>query len=116
MTTDAVLLAKIDALTKTVEQRDGALKTAHLTIDKLNLELSYLKRMRYGRASEKLDHEGQLELMNSTLAPAANEPVQSKVTDIEVGRSSRKAEARSALRELPEHLPRNIVMHDQQGG
>jgi hypothetical protein len=57
MTTDAVLLAKIETLTKTVEQQGGALKTAHLTIDKLNLELSYLKRMRYGRASEKLDHE-----------------------------------------------------------
>ena len=45
MTTDAVLLAKIETLTKTVEQQGGALKTAHLTIDKLNLELSYLKRM-----------------------------------------------------------------------
>lgn len=118
MTTDALLLAKIEALTKTVEQRDGALKTAHLIIDKLNLELSYLKRMRYGRASEKLDHDGQLELMNAGLMPAAaaNEPLQSKVTDIEVGRSSRKAKGRSALRELPGHLPRNIVMHQPAGG
>jgi transposase len=118
MTTDALLLAKIETLTKTVAQQGGALKTAHLTIDKLNLELSYLKRMRYGRASEKLDHEGQLELMNAALmpVPAANDPVQSKVTDIEVGRSSPKAKGRSALRELPEHLPRNIVMHQPAGG
>ena len=118
MTTDAVLLAKIETLTKTVEQQGGALKTAHLTIDKLNLELSYLKRMRYGRASEKLDHEGQLELMSAALMPvaAANDPAQSKVTDIEVGRRSRKAKGRSVQRELPDHLPRNIVMHPPAGG
>ena len=118
MTTDALLLAKIETLTKTVEQQGGALKTAHLTIDKLNLELSYLKRMRYGRASEKLDHEGQLELMSAALMPvaAANDPAQSKVTDIEVGRRSRKAKGRSVQRELPDHLPRNIVMHPPAGG
>ena len=44
----------IDTLTKTVERQGGALKTAHLTIDKLNLELAYLRRMRYGRSSEQI--------------------------------------------------------------
>jgi transposase len=118
MTTDTLLQAKIETLTQTVEQQGCALKTAHLIIDKLTLELSYLKRMRYGRASEKLDHEGQLELMSAALAPvaAANDPVQSKVTDIEAGRSTRKVKARSGLRELPEHLPRNTVMHQPAGG
>lgn len=117
MTTDA-LLAAIDTLTNTLGQREQALKTAHLTIDKLKLELSYLRRMRYGRASEKLDHEGQLELMGGAMAPppAANEPVGSNVTDIDVGRGKRKARARSALRELPAHLPRNTVVHHPVGG
>ena len=54
MTTD-VLQATIDTRTKTVERQGGALKTAHLTIDKLNLELAYLRRMRYGRSSEQMD-------------------------------------------------------------
>ena len=54
MTTD-VLQAKIDTLTQTVERQGGALKTAHLTIDKLKLELAYLRRIRYGRSSEQID-------------------------------------------------------------
>ena len=39
MTTDALMLARIETLTKTVEQQGGALRTAQLTIDKLTLEL-----------------------------------------------------------------------------
>lgn len=117
MTTEA-LLAENHTLKQTVAQRDEALKNATLLIDKLKLELSYLKRMRYGSASEKLDHDGQLELMNSSLAPvpAANDPLQPKVTDIDVHRGNRKAKRGSAARELPEHLPRRTVIHQPEGG
>lgn len=118
MTTEA-LLAELHTLRLSVALRDEALKSAALTIDKLKLELSYLKRMRYGRASEKLDHEGQLELLNASTtppAPAANDPIESKVSDINSGRGKRKAKARAAQRELPAHLPRNTVVHNPLGG
>jgi transposase len=117
MTTEA-LLAENHTLKQTVAQQGEALKNATLLIDKLKLELSYLKRMRYGQASEKLDHDGQLELMNSSLAPvpAANDPAQPKVTDIDVHRGNRKAKRGSAARELPEHLPRRTVVHQPAGG
>lgn len=38
-----VLLQKIDALTQGVVHRDAQLKTLRLTIEKLKMELSYLK-------------------------------------------------------------------------
>ena len=37
--------ARIEMLTGALAQRDASLKMAHLTIDKLKLELSYLRRM-----------------------------------------------------------------------
>ena len=112
MTADA-LQAQIDTLTKTVGHRDESLKTAKLLIDKLTLEVTYLRRMRYGRSSEKLDHDTQLELMNGAMtpAPAANASANSNVSDLEQARRRRAAKKRPAMRELPEHLARNTVIH-----
>ncbi len=114
-----ILLQKIDTLTQGVVQRDLELRTLRLTIEKLKIELSYLKRMRYGRASEKMDNpDSQLELLGAALAPmqpAAESGVESKdakVTDIEDARKKRKAKTtRPTLRHLPEHLPREDVIH-----
>lgn len=112
MTTDALLLATIDALTKTVAQQGGALKSAQLTIDKLKLELAYLRRMRYGRSSEQMDAQ-QLELLaqNAQANPAP-------VIDLEVERARRKGQSRKRpdLRHLPEHLPRETVVHEHSHG
>lgn len=109
MTTDAQQ-ARIDSLT-------GELKLAHLTIDKLKIELSYLRRMQYGRSSEKLDHAGQLELMDSAPAahPAANDDASSNVTPL-ARRRNAKGKTRAGLRELPAHLPRQTVVHQPDGG
>lgn len=107
MTTD-VLQATIDTLTKTVERQGGALKTAHLTIDKLNLELAYLRRMRYGRSSEQMDAQ-QLELLVQNAQVNA-----APVIDLQVERERRKGKSnkRPELRHLPEHLPRETVIHE----
>ena len=112
MTADA-LQAQIDTLTKALGQRDESLKAAKLLIDKLTLEVTYLRRMRYGRSSEKLDHDTQLELMNGALAPApaANASASSNVTDLEQARRRRAAKKRPAMRQLPEHLARQTVIH-----
>lgn len=123
-----VLLQKIDALTQGVVQRDIELKTLRLTIEKLNMELSYLKRMRYGRASEKMDSpDSQLELLGAALAPIQNglqNAVESgvpspgaNVSDLEDVRSKHPAKSkRPTLRHLPEHLPREVIIHTDSRG
>ena len=57
--------AEIDTLSRALAMRDESLKAAQLLIDKLKIELSYLKRMRYGRSSEQLEHDAQPELMSA---------------------------------------------------
>lgn len=49
------LLQQIDALKQGVVQRDLEIGALRLAIDKLTLELFHLRRMRYGRSSEKVD-------------------------------------------------------------
>lgn len=117
MTSD-VQQARIETLTGALAQRDASLKIAHLTIDKLKLELSYLRRMQYGRSSEKLDHGGQLELMDSGMAPmpAANDPSAPNVTPIAEGGKKRSNRSRPGQRELPAHLPRQTIVHNPEGG
>ena len=110
--------ARIETLTGALAQRDASLKIAHLTIDKLKLELSYLRRMQYGRSSEKLDHGGQLEVMDSGIAPvpAANDPSAPHVTPTAEGGKKRADKPRPGQRELPAHLPRQTIVHNPEGG
>jgi transposase len=110
-TTD-VLQAQIDTLTQTVERQGGALKTAHLTIDKLNLELAYLRRMHYGRSSEQMDAQ-QLELLAQSDQNNA-----APVIDLQAERERRKSKSnkRPELRHLPGHLPRETVIHEPGHG
>jgi transposase len=114
-----MLLHKIDALTQDVVQRDVQLKALRLTIEKLKIELTYLKRMRYGRSSEKMDSADlQLELLGAALTalqPEATTGVAGSgdnVTDLADARRKRQAKsARPTLRQLPDHLPREDVIH-----
>jgi transposase len=119
------LLASNAALSGEVKRSQEALKIAHLTIEKLKVEVAYLRRMKYGRSSEKLENP-QLELVGghaqitavaSPDAEACEEQAcRSNVTSIETERRKREPKARPGLRELPAHLPRRTVMHAPQGG
>lgn len=123
--TSEELLASNAALSGEVQRTQEALKIALLTIDKMKVELAYLRRMKYGRSSEKLEH-AQLELVGGqvsaqpTAAPAVNaetgEQEKSNVTSIESGRKKRQSKTRPGLRELPDHLPRHTVLHAPQSG
>jgi transposase len=117
MTSD-VQQTKIETLTGALAQRDASLKFAHLTIEKLKLELRYLRRMQFGRASEKLEHGGQLELMDSNMAPmpAANDAAAPDAAQTTEGGKKRSAKPRAGLRELPAHLPRQTIVHNPEGG
>lgn len=114
------LLAANTALSTEVRCSREALQLAQLTIDRLKVEVAYLRRMKYGRSSEKLDPGAQLDLAVDGAAtqpqePAANatddEPAGSNVTSIEQGRKKRQAKPHHQDRELPAHLPRRTVVH-----
>jgi transposase len=106
------------ALNGEVRRMQESLKIALLTIDKLKVELAYLRRMKYGRSSEQMEH-AQLELVGgmvgSTVQAPAAEPA-SNVTSIEAARKQRTPKARPGLREFPEHLPRRTVVHAPPSG
>lgn len=82
-------------------------------IEKLKLQLARLRRMQFGRSSEKLESQiEQLELLIEELeTPAVAEPVTEPST---IESSDAAATAAAALtkprrQSLPEHLPREIV-------
>ncbi|MCK6475133.1 MAG: IS66 family transposase zinc-finger binding domain-containing protein, partial [Planctomycetes bacterium] len=97
-----------------VQRFEEVLKLARLTIDKLKVEVAYLRRMKYGRSSERLEH-AQLELVGGQVAPivGAERAVAdtSDVASLDEHRKKRAYRPRPNLRELPEHLPRRTVMH-----
>ena len=122
--TFADLVASNAALSGEVRRSHEGLKIAQLTIDKMKVELAYLRRMKYGRSSEKLEH-AQLELIGGHVAqPAIESPdevgaddgLKSNVTSLDTERKKREPKTRPGLRELPEHLPRRTVVHTPQGG
>ncbi len=51
-----------------VQRLEEELKVAQLTIEKLKVEVAYLRRMKYGRSSERLEH-AQLDLVGGQVAP-----------------------------------------------
>jgi len=122
--TIADLVARNTALSSEVRRSHEALKIAQLTIDKMKVELTYLRRMKYGRSSEKLEH-AQLELVGGQVAQPVVEPpadagtddgLKSNVTSLDTERKKREPKTRPGLRELPAHLPRRTVVHTAQGG
>ena len=97
-----------------LQRTQESLKIALLTIDKLKVELAYLRRMKYGRSSGQMEH-AQLELVGGMVATPAAEPA-SNVAAIESARKKRVAKQRPGLREFPEHLPRRTVVHAPPSG
>lgn len=89
----------------------GELKLAQLVIDKLKLEVTYLRRMKYGRSCERLEH-AQLELVGGEVVTAEPPtPATGKIASLDEHRRKRAYKPRPGLRELPAHLPRRTVMH-----
>lgn len=91
--------------------REG-LKVKVLEIEKLKIELARLKRMTFGRSSEKLDRRiEQLELLLEDLeadAPDAATPP----GDDEEEKTTGARSPRKPRRKLPHHLEREEVRHD----
>jgi transposase len=107
---DAVLAERDAALA----ERDADLLSARLEIEKLKVQLAALRRERYGKSSERLAAEiSQLEMLIGDLEEDAAE------RETAAAEKERRAKGKSdkprkpALRRpLPEHLPRETVLHE----
>jgi len=92
----------------------AALKHKTLEVEKLKMQLLKLRRMQFGRSSEKLDREvAQLELLIEDLeAQEAVSPMPADETADDAATSTPAGEKRKpARRKLPEHLPRETIVH-----
>lgn len=59
-------LQTIESLKQDLTQRDLEIRTLGLANEKMKVELTHLRRMRYGRSSEKMDAaQVQLELLSA---------------------------------------------------
>jgi transposase len=106
-----VLIAEHEAA---LAERDAELRNAGFEIEKMKVQLATLRHERYGRSSEKLAAEAdQLEMLIGDLeenqaereAAAAEKERRTK----EKSGNQRKPATR---RPLPEHLPRETVVHE----
>jgi transposase len=101
---------EIATLRRLLAERDAALATAGIQIEHLKLQLAMLRRVRFGRSSEKLDAEiDQLELRLEDLEETEAERI--IAIDPETVRE-RQLRAPAVRKPLPEHLAREIVVHE----
>ena len=88
-----------------IEQLRAQLRHRHAEIDKLKLELARLKRLRFGRRSEKLD--GQIEQLELLI-----EELETPDEVAPAPKAAARPKAQPVRQPLPEHLPRESVVHD----
>jgi len=101
-----------------IEQRDvlasltATVLSREVEIEKLKLELACLKRLQYGRSSEKLTTQiSQLELKLEELETRASENACAAVKSVACDEPQERA--KPARRPLPEHLPRETIIHGE---
>jgi transposase len=100
-----------------IAARDAEIHAKTLHIEKLKIQLAILRRVRFGRSSEKLDRDiEQLELLIGELEEGQAESLARSVaaTSSSPGSSAsvRCDRQRPGRKPLPEHLPRETVLHE----
>lgn len=81
-------------------------------IARLRLQLARLRRMQFGRSSERLGREAdQLELALEELEADAPTPAAPETPPAEADSAGRRERRKPARRPLPDHLPRDTVEH-----
>src|SRR6185437_2646598 len=90
-----------------LEAAEGLLISQKLELEKLRFEIACLKRIRYGRSSEQLERELlQMQLSIEDLeASLASKP-------LELRAASKQPRDKPIRRALPEHLPREEMLHE----
>lgn len=104
------LRADYDTLKNELQEREAELYAKTLHIEKLKAQLALLRRARYGRSSEKLDHDiEQMELLIGDLEEGqAESDERTEAAKPEL----RKEKLQPVRKPLPEHLPRERVEHE----
>jgi transposase len=101
---------------RVIAVRDAELYAKTLQIENLKAQLAILRRSRYGRSSEKLDQEiEQLELLLGELeegvAEGRTRAEQVAKSPAAPRRDKRKGHTPHGRKPLPEHLPREEIVH-----
>jgi transposase len=97
----------IEVLKRLVLEQQAALESHLLEIERLKLILARLRRARFGRSSEALDQQiEQLELTLEELE-AAQAATEARTVPV-----VKKAPEKPFRQELPEHLPRETMVHE----
>ncbi len=102
------LLAERDAA---IAERDAHLLNARYEIEKLKVQLAALRHERFGKSSERLAAEiGQLEMLIGDLEEDGAERNAEKAR--RTGGKSDTPRQPAVRRPLPEHLPRETIVHE----
>ena len=97
----------VESLKQLILEQRALLLTRQVEIDKLKVQLARLRRLHFGRSSEQLAHSiAQLELSLEELE--ASETMLAYPTRAQAPAIPRQTPARRAL---PEHLPREEIVH-----
>ncbi|RKP43488.1 IS66 family transposase [Pararobbsia silviterrae] len=98
--------ARLEHLQDVVDSQKAVIATGKVEIEHLKLLIAKLRRMQFGRKSEKLDRQiEQLELRLEELE--ADEGA----APIEIPKTPRTAPEQATRKPLPEHLPREVQTH-----
>lgn len=112
----------VDSLKRLILEERGqhrlaldALKNQTLELEKLKLQLAKLRRMQFGQSSEKLDRAAaQLELAIEELETGSTDAPPSSAASLDdqpTAATPPAAKRKPARRALPDHLPRETVVH-----
>ncbi|HEY0283134.1 MAG TPA: IS66 family transposase zinc-finger binding domain-containing protein, partial [Rhizomicrobium sp.] len=101
----AALPTDVEALQNLVREQAALLQSKDLEIERLTARIVKLRRLQFGRSSEKIDREiEQLELLLDDLHENEGARAERPVVTSE-------AAHKPARRPLPDHLPREEVVH-----
>ncbi len=109
----AVRRALVAGIQSDYDRLEQRIQHDRFIIEKLKLELAYLRRLRFGQKSEALKGEQQ-DIFNDGLAEDIGhiaELIDTLSADPEE-KKTRKARARAGRQPLPDHLPRIDHLHD----
>jgi hypothetical protein len=99
-----------------IAARDTELYAKTLHIEKLKAQLAVMRRARFGRSSEKLDRMiEQLELLIGDLEESqaeADARSDAATTEAEKPASTQRARRPLGRKPLPDHLPREVIVHE----